>query len=42
MLQNADFEYKIYKQRYIGSDYWENCYYGCYWEPSKEFYTEGK
>lgn len=40
MLQNANFTYKIYKQDYYPNSYWSDCYYGCYWEPNKEFYTE--
>jgi hypothetical protein len=40
MLQNADFEYKVYRQAYYGDSYWDDCFYGCYWEPSKEFYTQ--
>ncbi|MDD3794035.1 MAG: alpha-2-macroglobulin family protein [Candidatus Gracilibacteria bacterium] len=40
-VKNAPFEYKVYKQAYYGDDYWDDCYYGCYWEPEKEFYTSG-
>lgn len=41
-VKNADFTYKVYKQYYYDSSYWNNCYYGCYWEPEKEFYSEWK
>ncbi|MDD2907509.1 MAG: alpha-2-macroglobulin family protein [Candidatus Gracilibacteria bacterium] len=40
-VKNANFTYKVYKQYYYEDDYWDACYYGCYWEPNKEFYTEG-
>ncbi|MDD2871769.1 MAG: alpha-2-macroglobulin family protein, partial [Candidatus Gracilibacteria bacterium] len=39
---NAAFTYKVYKQYYYGENYFDDCYYGCFWEPEKEFYTEGK
>lgn len=41
-VKNADFTYKVYKQYYYDTNYWDDCFYGCYWEPEKEFYTEGK
>lgn len=41
-VKNADFEYKIYKQYYYDDSYWNDCYYWCYWEPEKEFYSEWK
>ncbi len=31
----------MYKQAYYDASYWQDCFYGCYWEPEKEFYTEG-
>lgn len=40
VVANAPFTYKIYKQYYYDDSYWSDCYYWCYWEPSKEFYTE--
>ncbi|MDD3144972.1 MAG: MG2 domain-containing protein [Candidatus Gracilibacteria bacterium] len=40
-VKNAQFSYKVYKQYYYSDNYWDDCYYGCYWEPPKEFYTEG-
>lgn len=42
VVKNADFTYKVYKQYYYPNNYWDNCYYWCYWEPRKEFYTEWK
>lgn len=41
-LEESDFKYKVYKQSYYGKWYWDNCYYWCYWEPNKEFYSEWK
>jgi uncharacterized protein YfaS (alpha-2-macroglobulin family) len=41
-VSNASYKYKIYKQYYYDSKYWNNCYWGCYWEPKKEFYSEWK
>ncbi|MFK7780706.1 MAG: MG2 domain-containing protein, partial [Candidatus Gracilibacteria bacterium] len=41
-VSDSKFEYKVYKQYYYENSYWYDCYYGCYWEPRKEFYTEGK
>ena len=38
-LANADFTYKVYKQEYYENAWWDDCYYWCYWEPEKEFYT---
>jgi len=39
-LKNAKISYKVYKQYYYSSNYWDDCYYWCYYEPKKEFYTE--
>jgi len=39
-VKNANFTYKVYKQYYYDDAFWNDCYYGCYWEPQKEFYTE--
>lgn len=41
-VSGADFKYKVYKQQYYDNSYWQDCYYWCYWEPRKEFYTEWK
>lgn len=42
IVKNTNFKYKVYKQYYYENSYWDNCYYGCYWEPKKQFYTEWK
>lgn len=39
-IKNTDFTYKVYKQYHYDNNYWDDCYYWCYWEPYKEFYTE--
>ena len=39
-VSNASFTYKVYKQYYYDNSYFDDCYYWCYWEPEKEFYTE--
>lgn len=41
-LKNAWYEYKVYKQYYYDNSYWNDCYYGCYYEPNKNLYTEWK
>lgn len=42
LITSKDFEYKVYRQFHYDNDFWNDCYYGCYWEPQKEFYTEWK
>ena len=42
VLKNSVYTYKVYKQYYYDNSYWNDCYYGCYWEPEKKLYTEGK
>lgn len=39
-LKNANISYKVYKQYHYDFSYWDDCYYWCYYEPQKEFYTE--
>ncbi len=39
-VKNAAFTYKVYKQDYYSDNYWDDCYYWCFWEPYKEFYTQ--
>lgn len=39
LVKNSDLKYKVYKQEYYSNDYWDDCFYGCYWEWSKELYT---
>lgn len=41
MLSKIPFDYKVYRQEFFDMSYWAECYYGCFWEPQKEFYTEG-
>lgn len=38
-LWNAEYTYKVYKQAYYDNSLWDDCYYGCYWQAPKEFYT---
>lgn len=40
LLSDVQFDYKVYRQEYYDSSYWDNCYYGCFWEPNREFYSE--
>lgn len=42
VLGDTSFDYKVYRQEYFDTSYWADCYYGCFWEPQKEFYTEGR
>jgi len=41
LVKDAPFTYTVFKQYYYDTSFWDNCYYGCYWEPYKEYYTEG-
>ena len=38
-VANKTFSYNVYKQQYFEKDYWDDCYYWCFWEAQKEFYT---
>jgi len=40
-VPNASYTYTVYKQYYYDNSWWDDCYYGCYWEPYKDYYTEG-
>ncbi|MBX9809011.1 hypothetical protein K2X92_01310, partial [Candidatus Gracilibacteria bacterium] len=40
-IKSVPFSYKIFKSRHYSSDYWTDCFWGCYFEPTPEFYTEG-
>ena len=40
VLSGSSFTYKVYREEYYDENYWGDCYYGCFWEPNKEFYTE--
>ncbi len=39
-IRNIPFSYRIYRSEHYSSDYWTNCFWWCYWQPSPEFYTE--
>ncbi|PID86289.1 hypothetical protein CSB08_01355 [Candidatus Gracilibacteria bacterium] len=41
-VSKAKYKYKVYKQYYYDNSFWDDCYYGCYWEPRKELYTSGE
>lgn len=41
-VANAPFTYTVFKQYYYDMSFWDDCYYGCYWEPYKEYYTQGE
>ncbi|MDD3646175.1 MAG: MG2 domain-containing protein [Candidatus Gracilibacteria bacterium] len=41
-LGNANYTYKVYRQVYYDNAWWGDCFYGCYWQPQKEFYTSGE
>lgn len=34
------FRYRIYRNQHFSDNYWNDCFWWCYWEPSPEFYTE--
>ena len=40
-MKGIPFSYRIYRSPYYDSSYWSDCFWGCYYEPSPEFYTEG-
>lgn len=40
-MHNTPFSYKIYRSPYYGEAYWSDCFWGCYFEPALEYYTEG-
>ena len=42
VLANAPFTYTVFKQNYYDMSFWGDCFYGCYWEPYKEYYTQGE
>lgn len=42
IVANAPFTYTVFKQYYYDTSFWDDCYYGCYWEPYKEYYTQGE
>lgn len=38
-VANWDITYKLYVQDYYGDSHWDDCFYGCYYEPKSYFYT---
>lgn len=40
-IKNAPFTYRVYRSSYYDPGYWGDCFWGCYYEPPLEFYTEG-
>ncbi len=40
IIKNVPFNYRIYKSRHYDMGYWSDCFWGCYYEPTPEFYTE--
>lgn len=40
-MRGVPFSYRIYRSQYFPESYWRDCFWGCYYEPSPEFYTEG-
>lgn len=39
-IKSVPFTYRIYKSPYYNPSYWSDCFWGCYYEPTPEFYTE--
>ncbi|MDF2379161.1 MAG: MG2 domain-containing protein [Candidatus Gracilibacteria bacterium] len=42
LVPDAPYHYQVFKQYYYDSSYWDDCYYGCWYEPSKDYVTEGR
>jgi uncharacterized protein YfaS (alpha-2-macroglobulin family) len=40
-IRGTNFTYRIYRNQHYPDDYWSECFWWCYFEPSPEFYTEG-
>jgi hypothetical protein len=40
IMKGIPFRYRIYRNESYGTDYWTDCFWGCYFEPTPEFYTE--
>lgn len=40
-IKNTSFRYRVYRSEYYDTDYWSECFWGCYYEPGPEQYTEG-
>ena len=41
IIKSVPFSYRIYKSQHYDTSYWTDCFWGCYYEPTPEFYTEG-
>jgi hypothetical protein len=39
-MKNIPFTYRIYKSPHYDDNYWGDCFWGCYYEPTPEFYSE--
>lgn len=39
-LKSVPFTYRVYKSRLYDISYWRDCFWGCHYTPSLEFYTE--
>lgn len=39
-IRNLPFTYRIYRNEYYDSSYWNDCFWGCFYQPAPEFYTE--
>lgn len=39
-IKSVPFSYRIYKSPHYDMSYWTDCFWGCYYESSPEFYTE--
>jgi uncharacterized protein YfaS (alpha-2-macroglobulin family) len=39
-IRSVPFSYRVYKSPHYDMTYWWDCFWGCYSEPSPEFYTE--
>jgi hypothetical protein len=40
-IKSVPFTYRIYKSQHYDTSYWSDCFWGCWYEPTPEFYTEG-
>ncbi len=40
-IKSVPFSYKIFRSPHYNREYWSDCFWGCYYEPTPEFYTEG-
>ena len=40
IIKSVPFSYRIYKSPHYNNSYWSDCFWGCYFSPAPEFYTE--